>query len=102
MPIVLTELTTDELAQLVAVFDLLDPLLVLLEEKQIVSGEDGIDLNELYVAVFEEDEARAVENAEFDTEQAIALGHMMKVTRPDGEIGYVLTDAGMKHLQGLS
>lgn len=102
MSIALSSLTDAELSQLVAAFDLVNDRLDLLIERSILNEDDGVDLNELFELVFSEEDRRAIENAEFVCEQGITLGHLEKVIRPDGEIGFALTDAGFRLAEGLS
>jgi hypothetical protein len=98
----LSSLTGPELAQLVDAFDLLNSEFDMLIERGILNEGDGVDINELYLTVFEEDERRAVIDFSADMRHLKREAYIEQITRPDEQIGISPVDDGLDYLGGLA
>ena len=84
----LSALTGQELDEVRGALWALDDALALLCDRHIVNEQEGIDLEELSEAAETELEQRGMEDAEYHVKQAVAVGALVEVVRPDGEKGY--------------
>lgn len=89
--ITLSALTGQELDQVKLALWALDDALTLLLERGAADEGEGVDLEELSVAVALELEQRALEDAQYCVMRAVAEGALVEVVRPDGQTGYAPT-----------